>query len=127
MRFLLLFGLLLALGCSDSRFAPVSGTVTMDGKRLPNVVVMFQPIGGSGKPGPGSTGPTNENGEYHLEAIGGVAHGAVVGWHQVQIHRVEGVKNPVPVEKLRRYMYTSELKYEVKPGNNTINIELTSQ
>jgi hypothetical protein len=130
MRFLCLFGALLVLGCGGSRFAPVSGTVKMDGKPLANAVVMFQPIEGGGKPGPGSTGPTDEKGEYHLKVIGVGSSGAVVGLHKVMVHpKTEGVKEQdrIPEAKLRKYMYVSELKFEVKPGNNTNNIELTSQ
>jgi hypothetical protein len=133
-RFLLLVGIGLTLGCGGSRYAPVSGTVTLDGKALPNVVVTFQPIGdGQLNPGPGSSARTNDRGEFSLTVIGGTEHGAVVGWHQVQIlPTVEGAdddkrKTPPKLKLLPKYNAQSTLKFEVKPGQNTANFDLVSK
>ncbi|MFL5338589.1 MAG: hypothetical protein ACJ8F7_00340 [Gemmataceae bacterium] len=79
-----------ALGCSGSvgghKIAPVSGVVLLNGRPLANATVSFQPVApkGSLEAGPGSTGKTNEKGEFSLVLTNGKA-GAVVGQHRVQI------------------------------------------
>ena len=124
-RLLLLFGLVVALGCGNAKFAPVSGTITMDGKPLPHVAVSFQPVDeGKLNSGPGSFAQTDDEGKFSLKAVGG-GNGAVVGKHRVEIRPVvEGTadndrpskpKVNIPVE----YNMKSSLTYEVKPGNNT--------
>jgi len=82
--------LLLAVGCeSGTKYAPVSGRVTLNGQPLANATVSFQPIaeGSVNAPGPGSTGRTNANGEFTLKAADG-RPGAWVGKHRVQISMV---------------------------------------
>jgi hypothetical protein len=77
-----------AAGCSSSgdKFAPVSGKVTLNGKPVRNATISFQPVApeGSMKAGPGSSGKTNENGEYTL-ALSTGGTGAWVGKHRVII------------------------------------------
>jgi hypothetical protein len=85
-RYVLVAALVGATGCSRS-FAPVKGKVTMNGAPLPNVLVSFQPIAEDGAPaevGTGSTGKTDDNGEYSLQAANG-KDGAAVGKHRVTI------------------------------------------
>lgn len=88
MRLRLLIGLvlLLALGCKSKGFAPVSGTVTLNGKPLANATVNFQPVSQNRSidAGAGSTGKTNDKGEYTLTASTGQP-GALVGKHKVMI------------------------------------------
>jgi hypothetical protein len=76
-----------AAGCGgNSRYAKVSGVVTLDGKPYKNAIVSFQPMA-SGKnpnPGRGSTGLTDENGRYSLTTDDGHT-GAVVGKHRIRI------------------------------------------
>src|SRR5947209_19745243 len=83
------FAVLLAIGCG-SKYAPVSGKVTLNGKPLPNAHVMFQPVGkpGSIEAGEGSAGKTNEKGEFTLTSSTG-KNGAMVGTHQVSISASE--------------------------------------
>jgi hypothetical protein len=126
-RYLLSCGLALILGCGGSKYASVSGTVTdQDGKPVAYVVVLFQPTGGGQiNPGPGSSGRTDEEGKYTLELTGG-GKGAVIGWHRVEIRPVvdgdDGKRGPkIP----RKYNFQSELKFEVKPGDNTADFPLT--
>jgi hypothetical protein len=91
MRWRILLGLALVavLGCGGNRFVPISGTVTLDGKPLPNATVSFQPIApeGSIDAGIGSTGKTDAQGHYSLIAANGQT-GALVGKHRVQISAV---------------------------------------
>jgi len=77
------FGLLLVGTACSSRTAgypdlgPVIGTVTLDGKPLADVTVMFQPENGRA-----STGLTDAEGKYEL-TFTEVAKGAKVGPHHV--------------------------------------------
>jgi hypothetical protein len=125
-RLLLGFALMLGPGCGSGKFAPVSGTVTMNGKPLAGATVIFSPIAkeGSIDAGPGSSGKTNEKGEYTLTSDTGRT-GAVVGKHRVSVslmgpstgtgdeRRRPGTPvNQVPV----RYNGKTELTYEVPAG-----------
>ncbi len=135
-RFVFLFGIVLFLGCSDApKTGLVSGTVHLDGKPLANALVSFQPVGSQLNPGPGSTGRTNEKGEYSLQVIGG-GRGAIVGKHRVEISCLvdDGKTNPGddrPSPRRDRvppkYNLNSELTFDVKSGENTADFkELTS-
>jgi hypothetical protein len=84
--------LLLLPGCGGRgpKTARSSGTVTMNGKPLPNVGVTFLPT----KKGPVAVGNTNENGEFTL-TTNRKGDGAVIGKHKVTIGIAqEGQKNP---------------------------------
>src|SRR5688500_5040150 len=83
---------LLVAGCGPAgpKIAPVSGTVYMDGKPLPNVGIAFQPIGSADNPNPGrgSTGVTDASGRFTLK-IDGEIDGAVVARHRVCISSMQ--------------------------------------
>jgi hypothetical protein len=131
-----LFGVVVALGCGDSKNAPVSGTVKLDGKPLANASVTFQPLGeGNLNPGPGSYGVTNDKGEYTL-AISPRAQGAIVGKHRVEISCLIDDGQDKPGEDRRtkqkdrvppQYNIKSTLTFEVKPGTNTAAFDLKSK
>jgi hypothetical protein len=77
----------LLAGCGGaSGFAPVSGTVTMDGAPLEGASVSFQPkhVEG-GKEAEGSYGKTDAQGKYTLKRVSDDASGAAVGDHDVTI------------------------------------------
>ena len=133
--------LLLAAGCtSKSKFAAVSGKITLDGKPLANAMVSFQPVAKEGNvnAGAGSTGKTNENGEFTLTAATG-EKGAVVGKHRVVITKVEEQpgtgderpprggwpqKDKIPA----KYNSDSTETFDVPSGGTTkANFDLTSQ
>jgi hypothetical protein len=82
-------------GCS-SNVVPVSGTVTLNNKPLPNATVIFQPDTGAANPGPGSHGKTDKNGRFTLQLMNGNASGAIVGKHKVSITAYEGDGDDVP-------------------------------
>jgi hypothetical protein len=126
-RWLLGLALVLALGCGK-RYAPVSGTVTLNGKPLANASVSFQPIAEKGvtEPGPGSAGKTNDKGEYTLASSTG-KEGAIVGKHRVMVslHSVQvGESDERPprggwpqAEKIPdRYNANTELTFDVQSG-----------
>jgi hypothetical protein len=120
--------------------APVSGTITLDGKPLPNAAVNFQPkaSGGNLNPGPGSVAMTDANGHYQLTVVGTNQKGAVVGKHRVEIaayvrdkvtdpksdRREQPAKNLVPV----KYNDQTTLEYDVpRGGTDQANFELKSR
>jgi len=80
-NFLAVF-LLAFSGCGSGDFAPVSGTVTSDGKPVAKlrVVLSPMPIGKDHAVGPFSLGVTDENGKFSLKTRYG-DNGAFVGVH----------------------------------------------
>ena len=116
-------------GSSTPKTYPVTGVVTFKGAALPNAVVSFVPAGG--RPG---AGITNSQGEYSLSTFTG-GDGALPGMHSVivsepAVEMKEGDYS-VPEPKPPRFpvKYTdprqSELKFEVKPGEeNKFAIDL---
>lgn len=71
-------------GCGGSSTAPVSGKVTMDGKPVEGIRLVFSPVlvDANTDPGPWSTGVTNSQGEYQLQTRH-KEDGATVGQHIV--------------------------------------------
>jgi len=131
---LVLLAVLFTFGCGKKYpTAPVSGTVRMNKKPLPNAAMTFQPIGG----GMASVGVTDENGHYELEFLTGEGKGAVVAKHRVIIrtHKRANVedtssdradpsaRDPIP----RRYNDDSQLTIEVpSEGTDAADFDLTS-
>jgi hypothetical protein len=133
-------GLLLAgaSGCGgDSKYVPVSGLVTLNGKPYPKAVVVFQPVAtpDNANPGRGSSAFTDENGRFVLKTDNGQT-GAVVGRHRVRIQTRRdlpmtgedsktGSPDDIPLQQLRRtvdpipqewYGSNSEKYFDVPPG-----------
>ncbi|HJZ58381.1 MAG TPA: DUF4198 domain-containing protein [Gemmataceae bacterium] len=133
--------LVAALGCGGGPYkvAPVSGTVTLDGKPLANAWVTFMPVGTKDNPDPGPTaaGKTDAQGKFTL-AIEPGRPGAVVGKHKVAINSAGGDEKGGdrdaggprgPREKLPDvYNYKTTLTFDVPPeGTETANFELKSR
>ena len=127
---LALGGLVALTGCFSQRpdldFGEVQGTVTYEGKPLPNATVKFQPQ--EGRP---SYGKTDESGHYSLLFMG-EDWGAIVGDHQVAITTEDRIENPETGESSwqkeilpRKYHAQTELTAAVEPGENEINFDLT--
>ncbi|MHC2069707.1 carboxypeptidase-like regulatory domain-containing protein [Bremerella sp. T1] len=137
------------IGCAESGppLGTVSGTVTMDGKPLPNAIVSFVPTAG----GRASVATTNESGEYQLAFIDRM--GALIGNHKVSIttavqsddedfseissddpryeemlmtrrsdYNNAVVREPIPAT----YNAKSEIVKEVESGSNVIDFPLNS-
>ena len=127
---LLMMALMLQVGCGPSGpdIARVQGPVTMDGKPLPNAIIMFVPVGG--RP---SVSETDANGKYVLEFSGG-RKGAIPGINRVEINtgrlayekdgkNYPAVKESVPVQ----YNRLTTLEFNVEAGkNNTADFALKS-
>ncbi|HEV3143039.1 MAG TPA: carboxypeptidase-like regulatory domain-containing protein [Gemmataceae bacterium] len=142
LRVLFCCALLLALGCnSKGKYVSVSGRVTLDGKPLVNALVTFQPIAAKDEAlaaGAGSSGKTNENGEFTLMAANG-QNGAVVGKHRVTISVIEtqiGSSDERPLrggwpqaEKVpTKYNADSKETFDVLAGGtSSANFDLTSK
>ncbi len=102
----------------------VSGTITLDGKPLPNADITFQPT----KEGGLSTGWTNAEGRYELHYKRGVK-GAAVGKHIVRIECLGGADQmggQGGIEIPARYNVESTLTADIKPGDNpNVDFQLT--
>jgi hypothetical protein len=136
-RALLVLGLVFVSGCGSETLAPVSGTVTLNGKPLAGAIVSYTPIvERKGIEAPlGSSGKTNEKGEYTLETNAG-RKGALVAKHKVSISIVRPeigesdarpprggwpMKDKIPP----KYNENTELTCEVPPGGrNDANFDL---
>jgi hypothetical protein len=112
-------------GCAPSAgdVANVSGTVTLDGNPLADARVFFQPA--EGRP---SFGRTDAQGGYRLLYTPG-ALGARIGPAVVTISTAteddDGKRTRDRVPK--RYLEPGALTAEVKPGNNVLDFNLTSE
>ncbi|VTS07630.1 transthyretin-like family protein [Tuwongella immobilis] len=76
------------VGCGNSAYVPVSGTITYNGTPLAKAQVIFQPTAASGTDtgGVGSFAMTNDAGQFTLEASTITpTPGAWVGNHTVRI------------------------------------------
>jgi len=83
------WALLLLAGCG-TKYAPVSGMVTLDGVPLADASVTFQPVADKGiEAGTGSYGHTDAQGRYTLKTVLGDRAGAVPGKHMVRISRYQ--------------------------------------
>lgn len=116
--------LAVAAGCSRSDRPPlgvVTGVVTLDGRPLPDAVVLFTPEG----PGRTSVGQTDAEGRYRLAYLRDIL-GANHGPHVVRIMTAtedNGRRERLPP----RYHRRTQLSAEVLPGDNTIDFSLTAK
>jgi hypothetical protein len=118
---LLLVGFAIGCGQSGPDLAPVKGRVTLDGRPLDTVDVVFQPNNGD----PPSTSRTDADGHYEMLYKRGLM-GARIGEHTVRIEFTSNiVANPPNIPD--RYNKQSELRREVKSGNNEFDFELKSE
>ena len=122
-----------ASGCGGSR-ASVSGRVTLDGKPLDHGTVAFQPTGG----GPVGYGTIRSGGSYSIQT--GQQQGLAPGQYVVTVQSVaqlaeaqrqvavSGTMSEATGQLLTPPRYASRdmtpLRFQVKPGDNTIHLEL---
>lgn len=74
------------IGCGPSRptIVPISGSVTLDGKPVPQATVLFMPVAG-GVPARGST---REDGGFTLTTFA-EGDGAIAGKHRVAVSKMK--------------------------------------
>ena len=95
----------------------VRGRVTLDGAPVEGATLTFKPK--NGKP---SKAVTNAQGEYELKA------GTVCGKHRVSIVKGAKEKDAQAKELIpEKFNQRSVLEVEVKPGQNTIKFDLTTE
>jgi hypothetical protein len=121
---LLGFMLLVFAGCGGDSVSlgEVTGVVTVDGQPAEGLEIRFNPAGDAGGT---SLGYTKAGGTYEL-FYGGGGKGAVLGSHTVTVVAAETDGGGAPVRIPARYNEQSELKFDVKAGKNTYNIEITT-
>jgi hypothetical protein len=120
-------------------FSPVEGTVTMNGRPLRDIEVVFLSDPDAGTVGPRATGTTDESGHYRLrgDVIRGERppeNGAVLGTHRVLVLDHEYAKKQLARSKAgedaprvpSRYESISEtpLRAKVGPEPLVFNIEI---
>lgn len=110
-------------GCSQGDRPPiglVTGKITMDGEPLVGTIVSFMPD--SGRP---ATGLTDKEGKYQIQYAMGV-YGTKIGNNTICLF--PGSSGGTSHEIAAKYQnpQTSDLKAEVKKGNNTFDFELES-
>ncbi len=123
-------------GCAEKlpEFGQVQGTVTAKGKPLKNIIITFMPDPTQGNELPyNGSGQSDDQGKYELR-YGFKGHegvGAAIGWNRaVAIDtRYSSIPQGAPLPpRLFSPEYsgiaTTPLKFEVKPGPQTIDIEL---
>jgi len=114
-------------GADLPSLASVSGTITLDGKPLPDALVLFEPVTDETNAEQrligASVGRSNKEGVYTLAYPGG-HDGAVVGTHTVRVNKTD-VKGLETLSK--KYHRQSQMKHEVKAGSNTIDLPLRSK
>lgn len=121
---------LFAVGCGGGlgdtpELGNVAGTVTLDGKPLPNATVTF--VAQDGEQQRPATAQTNEAGEFTLKWSR--AHdGAPPGKYLVKIRTGGSEDGEVVEEKVpAKYNTNTELVEEVKPGDNDFEFKLDSK
>lgn len=122
-----------ALGCGNTGEATVSGLVTLDGSIVPNANISFIPSGG----GTQAYAVSDASGNY--EVYTGQQPGLKPGEYRISliardkpaIEKTEDGGAPPPGRALTPKWYgspaTSGLSFQIRPGANEINLELSSQ
>jgi hypothetical protein len=120
-------------GCGKaSSLAEVSGTVTLNGKPLPGVLVTFYPIAEKGdQPLAMSFGTSDDNGKFTLTCQDN-RPGAFVGKHRVTVTWPPKDRSPPPANRpvlpvAVMAIGHTPLQKDVTAGQNTIPVEVTSQ
>lgn len=128
----LITAICLSVGCGSEYGATASGVVTLDGEPITPGRVTFAPIGSSAVP---AVSDLDDDGRFSLstQKKPGLAPGkyavAVQAFRPPDVP--QGQRSFKPSEPLvpEKYLQvgTSGLEYEIVPGSNTVNVELTSE
>ena len=129
-------------GCNSEPYqiGQVSGRITVDGRPVEQAGIMFQPVATKDNinPGPGSYGITDADGRFTLKLVGLEKKGAAVGLHTVRFENYTPPGDPhddrprrpakpaIPIPG-RYNRIEPLLEFEVRPGTNEANFELTTQ
>lgn len=126
--------IVMLIGCSRGGMeSQVSGKVTLDGKETGPGVVVFVSEGDQSTP---ATGAVDLNGDYFLKTSR--VNGLAAGKYKVSVSIFDQPTDVKPGERSmkeakliipEKYVSatSSGLEYEVKPGSNTIDVDLKSK
>jgi hypothetical protein len=135
MRYFILLFLLLCIGCgkSQSNVATIAGEVKLDGQPLEQGSIRFLPM--QGVEGSLASGEIVK-GRYQITGKAGPA----IGWNRVEINgsRKTGrmIPKPFPEQDMiderveavpPQFNTDSTLQFDVKPGENSADFEVTSK
>ena len=119
------------VGCgSPHEFGQVSGTVSLNGKPLDEVRVMYLPDPLAGNQGAHSESVSDGEGKYELVySRDAQTKGALVGWHRVVIEDIAAENSrdryrPIRIREAYSSSAQTPLKFEVVPGEQTFDLEL---
>jgi hypothetical protein len=142
-RALILNGLCLLIflaGCKREpklEFGDVQGTVRINGQPKAGLVLRFSPDREKGNGLPAfASGKSDEQGKYalHYEFQGHEGTGAPVGWHRITVFDStipippQGTEpKPSSVPQAYGNAATTPLLKEVKPGPQTIDLDITNK
>jgi hypothetical protein len=123
--------LAMAAGCSGPSLGEVKGSLKINGKALPNVVVQFLPDPEKDTRGQESAATTDEQGNFTL-VYANKHPGAIVGWHRVIVidpNEERPAQGQAPKTQPRFPQQftspaTTPLRREVKGGSQTIDLDL---
>ena len=129
-----MIGLVLSIaGCGGPFDSSAEGVVTLDGVTLPSGWVTFYPSAG----GPSAYGRIDESGSYFMQT--GSSTGLPAGEYQVtvianeppkELRSKDGGPPPAGKQLTPAWYCTKEksgLTVSVKPGSNTLNLELNTK
>lgn len=139
-----LVALATTLGCSESKFeyAPVSGSVKLDGQPVSGARVVFMPqaSGESREAGPYSNGETDDQGNFELSSVDtDPRDGAVVGNHRIVISTrkthldpdnrdIEIIDVPESIPRSYTNYQKTPLTFQVSTdGKNEANFDLNGE
>ena len=109
-------------GCGGSSDQPelgnVTGIVTLDGKPVIGVNVVFKPDIGRA-----AAGNTDQEGKFTLEYLAG-EKGCKLGPNSISFDWPPGAQNAVAIPA--KYSGAEQFTFEVKAGSNTCNLKLES-
>jgi hypothetical protein len=119
---------LLVLSSCESKTGHVTGKIEVDGKPVENGSITFIPADGNGP----TAGGIIENGQYAADVPLGnmkvsISYAKVVGKKKIY-PTPNSPEMPITKEALpAKYNEKTELRYEVQPGKNEKNFELSTK
>jgi hypothetical protein len=126
---LLAFLIVLAAGCSDNKTGQVSGTVLVDGQPIEKGAISFVPVDGKGQ----TAGGEIKDGKYLVpNASPGtmkveIRYSKVTGTKKLYDDEKSPVRNTYGEGLPEKYHDKTELRFDVKPGKNEKNWDLSTK
>lgn len=118
--------LVVVLGCSNAKYAPVEGVVTLDGEPLEDATVTFTPTASGGNEMNQSFGRTDATGKYSLQLMMSGKTGALIGNHKVSVAKNIETESDIMTEAEAKSVRlpSHDLTFDVKSGKNEADFNL---